>query len=271
MSRPCFPDEAQESLPPALSLDLGDLTLTGVSVAARATGFVVTELGVALDLGRMSRQVARQGLVLLSHGHLDHTAGVLAYLNTRARFHRGEATLVMAPAAVAEGLRQALTWMPGMESVRSRLDLDGVLVGVEPGQSRLVHGLEVTAFAADHGVPSLGWSLRREGHNRPALVYGGDGSTVPFERNPEILDAGVVVVESTFVAPSHRAAARIARHAHVMDWIELAPQLACDTLVLAHLPEWDPGDLTRCAAPLSQALAGRLVLWSRRPPAQEDR
>jgi len=262
VSRILLPDPCGDSSPAVLRLGLGDFTLTGVSVAARATGFVVEELGVVLDLGRMSPLVAAQPLVLLSHGHLDHLAAVLAYLNVRARFHPDEAPLVLAPAAVAWSLRQALAVMPGMESVRRRLDLERVLVGMEAGDGRVVHGLEIQAFAVDHGVPALGWSLRRSGADRWDVVFAGDGSTAPFVSDPGVLDARVAMVECTFAEPNRRLAARFARHAHLLDWVELAPGLRCDTLVVTHLPELPGSRLRELAAPLAAAFAGRLVLWA---------
>lgn len=248
--------------PPTLRLGLGHLTLTGVSVAARATGFVVEELGVTLDLGRMSPLVAAQPLVLLSHGHLDHTAAVLAYLNVRARFYPDEAPVLLAPTAVASALRQALVVMPGMESVRRRLDLERVVVGVEAGEVRAVGGLEIQAFAVDHGVPALGWSVRRSGGARWDVVFAGDGSTAPFVSDPGILDARMALVECTFTEPNRRVAARLARHAHLLDWVELAPQLRCDTLVITHLPDLPGSRLRELAGPLAASLPGRLVLWA---------
>ena len=109
-----FPRAAGAAYSPDLELRLGDMTVRGTSVAARATAFAVPTLGVALDVGRMSPTMAEQPVVLLSHGHLDHLSGVLAYLNVRARFHAGEPTRLVAPEPVAAALRQALAVMPGM-------------------------------------------------------------------------------------------------------------------------------------------------------------
>ena len=257
-----FPESSRQFGPPDLTLQLDGLTLRGVSLAARATGFTVEELGIALDLGRMSPLVAQQPIVLLTHGHLDHMAAILAYLNLRARFHRDEPPRILAPAALTADLCHALSLMPGLEPVRRRLDLEAVFIGVEAGEMYRVGGLEVRAFSVDHGVPALGWAVGREGARRPDLVYAGDSSTVPFEADPTLLDARVAVVECTFIEPNRRVAARLARHAHIFDWVEVAPRLSCDTLVLAHLPELAAGELARLAASLARGLPGDLVLWS---------
>lgn len=263
-----FPEVDAYSGLPDLVLAAGDLTLRGVSLAARATGFTVEELGIALDLGRMSPVVARQPSVLLTHGHLDHMAAILAYLNLRARFHREEPPRILAPAALAADLCRALSLMPGLEPVERRLDLGSVIVGVEAGETHRLGEAEIRSFAVDHGVPALGWSIRRVGSPRPDLVYAGDSSTVPFEADPSLLDARVAIVECTFIEPNRRVAARLARHAHILDWVQLAPRLSCDTMVLAHLPDLSAGKLAQLAAPLARPLLGDLVLWSPCPGAE---
>jgi len=253
---------ARDPLPSELELEIGGLTLRGTSVAARATAFAVPEFGVALDVGRMSPAIAEQPVVLLSHGHLDHLSGVLAYLNVRARFHTGEATRLVAPESVAGPLRGALAAMPGMESVRKRLRLEEAIVGVAPGDRVEVPGGSAVPFAVDHGVPTLGWALRRPRRRRPHLVYASDGSTGPFAADPSLLDAAVAVVECTFLGRNRKVAARLAKHAHLLDWLALAPALRCDYLVLAHLPPTPAGELRTLLAPLAERLRGRLVAWA---------
>jgi len=257
-----FPRGAGGAYGPELEMRLAGLTLRGTSVAARATAFAVPALGVALDVGRMSPTMAEQPTVLLSHGHLDHLSGVLAYLNVRARFHRGSPTTLVAPEPVAAALRQALAVMPGMESVRKRLRLEDVIVGASPGETVALPRGSATAFALDHGVPALGWSLRRPRRRRPDLVYAADGSTAPFAADPALLDARIAVVECTFLERNRRVAARLAKHAHLKDWLEVAPALRCDHLVLAHLPPLPASEIGALVAPLADRLAGRLIAWT---------
>jgi ribonuclease BN (tRNA processing enzyme) len=257
-----YPKSAGEAFSSELELQRAGLTLRGTSVAARATAFAVPELGVALDVGRMSPTIAAQPVVLLSHGHLDHLSGVLAYLNVRARFHAGEPTRLVAPQEVADRLRQALALMPGMESVRKHLHLGEAIVGVNPGDRVTLPGGTAVPFEVDHGIQTLGWALRRPRQRRPALVYAADGSTEPFIAEPGLLDAAIAIVECTFLERNRKVAARLAKHAHLSDWVALAPRLSCDHLVLAHLPLMATAELTALAAPLAETLPGALVLWA---------
>ena len=241
------------------------LTVRGVSIAARATSFVIPEFDVVLDVGRLGPATAAHGTVLLSHGHLDHTAGILAWLNLRARFHPRDATRVIGPAAVIDPMRQALAVMPGMESVRKRFDLAAALIGVEPGTIVPVDGGEAEPFAVDHGPAAFGWTLRRTGQVRAALVYAADGTVAPFRADPALLDAEVAIVECTFVEANRRVAAVLSGHAHIADWLELAPVLTCDTLILAHLPLLPAATLAVAMAPLVATFGGELVLWAAPP------
>jgi ribonuclease BN (tRNA processing enzyme) len=265
MSGPIFASPKAFLAPPELQLELPGLTLLGTSLAARATAFAVPELGLALDLGRLTPHLAEQGTVLLSHGHLDHLAGILAYLNLRARFFAGQPTVLYGPAEVMAPLGQALEVMPGMEAVRKRMRLDEVLRPVAAGEIVTLACGTARAFALDHSVPVLGWAVFPPGATRPALVFAADSTTEPFEVAPELLDATVAIVECTFLEPNRRFAAELSKHSHLAEWVELAPRLASDVLVLSHLPDLRGDVLHALTGPLAEALAGRLVLWALPP------
>jgi ribonuclease Z len=262
MPAPVFPLRLEARVPPELRLEIRGVTVVGTSVGARATAFALPELGVTLDLGRLTPTLAAQPVVLLSHGHLDHLSAILAYLNVRARFHEDEPTGVFAPPEVAGPLRKALAVMPGMESVRKRMRLDKVIVDARPGDEVRLPGGTAMPFPLDHSVPTLGWTIRRDGAERPAVVYAMDSTTEPFAAAPELLDATVAIVECSHPEKNRRIAARMAKHAHVLDWVEIAGDLHCDALVLAHLPEVAADELAALVKPLASAYRGRLVLWT---------
>jgi ribonuclease Z len=257
-----FPGVAGGWGPAELEAAFGGLTLRGTSVAARATAFAVPELGVTVDLGRLTPAIAAQPVVLLTHAHLDHLSAVLAYLNVRARFHREAPPRLVVPREVAAPLREALRVMPGVDSVRKRLDVDAAIIGVEAGEELALPRGRAACFAVVHGRPALGWRVFRKEETRPAFVFGGDGTTDPFVEDPRLLDARVAVVECTFLEENRRVAARLALHAHLKDWIELAPRLTCDVLLLAHLPPTPRADLERLLAPLAEACACEVVAWA---------
>lgn len=258
-----FPLPHADQTPPELEFAFGPWRLVGTSLAARATALAIPELGVAVDVGRVTPAVASQPNLLITHEHLDHTVGLLAYLNLRARRYGGEPTAVWVPAPLHRDLLRALRVFPGMSSVHKRLALEEVVRPVEDGEEVNLGSVHARAFAVEHGVPTVGWALYLPHERRPLVVFAADGDPRFFRTRPELLDAQVAVVECSFVEANRRVAARLARHAHISDWLELAPQLACQTLVLAHLPEPLP-DLTLIER-LAETFPGRVVVWHRVP------
>jgi len=241
---------ARDRDPWELVLDLGCSRVVGGSVAALATAFAIEPLGVAVDIGRCSAVLAAQPTVLLTHCHADHVAGLIAWLSARARRFRGAGCRVAVPAGSRAALLEALTRWPDLDGVRRRLDLSEVLVPAQAGERlHLDSGAWAEPFAVHHGVPSLGWRVGRAGERRPLVAFAGDGTVLPFRDDPGLLDAQAAVVECSFVEPGFRVAARLGGHAHLADWLELAPRLTCDRLVLAHLPpDLDPARLETLVA-----------------------
>ena len=206
-------------------------------MAALATAFAVPSLSTAVDMGRCSAELAAQDTVLLTHCHSDHVAGLVAWLSAHTRRHRGRPTRVVVPAQRRSQLLAALSVWPDLDGVRRRVDLEQVMSPALPGTVvDLADGATATAFRTRHNTASLGWTLRTGSGTRPWGVIAGDGTVEPFRAEPALLDACVAVVDCSFVEPGTRVAARLGGHGHLADWLELLPDLACDALVLAHLP-----------------------------------
>lgn len=231
-----FPDPTDDLT--ELRLDLaGGPILTGVSVAALATAFAVDRLSTAVDMGRCSALLAAQDTVLLTHCHSDHVAGLIAWLSAHTRRHRGSPTRIVVPDEKRDALLAALEIWPDLDGVRRRIELDEAMLGAGPGSViELANGGAATAFGVRHNTTSLGWAVRSAPGARPAVVFGGDSTVEPFRGDPSLLDGAAAVVDCSFIDPGTRVAARLGGHGHLADWLELLPDLACDHLVLAHLP-----------------------------------
>lgn len=230
-----FPDAAAGQW--ELALELDGHRIAGSSVAALATAFAVERFRAAVDMGRCSALLAAQDTVLLTHCHSDHVAGLVAWLSAHTRRHRGRPTRVVVSEERREQLLAALEIWPDLDGVRRRVDLDAALVPAAPGTTvELADRAVATAFAVRHNTATLGWALAEAPGARPVAVFAGDGTVEPFRDDPSLLDGVVAVVDCSFVEPGTRVAARLGGHGHLADWLELLPDLACDALVLAHLP-----------------------------------
>ena len=264
---------------PEVSTDLWELqldwqahSLTGVSVAALATAFAVDGFKTAIDMGRCSALLAAQETVLLTHCHSDHVAGLIAWLSAHTRRHPGRPTRVVVPAERRSELLAALEIWPDLDGVRRRVNLEDALVGVSPDDTvELAGGGTAAAFAVRHNTAALGWAITNDEGPRPTMVFAGDGTVEPFRKNPALLDGDIAVVDCSFIDPGTRVAARLSGHGHLTDWLELLPELRCNTLVLAHLPPEATAE--GILARLPDDLPGTAVVapWIANPPARQPR
>ena len=235
LSRIRFP-EPLTSASATLVLRVAGHDLVGTSVAALATAFVVNRFRTAVDMGRCSAALAAQETVLLTHCHSDHVAGLVAWLSAHTRRFAGSPTRIVVPGERRDSLLRALEIWPELDGVRRRVNLEEVVVPAAVGDVvALAGGGTARAFGIHHSVPSLGWAVSENDNRRPTFAFAGDGTVLPFENDPSILDAEVAVVDCSFVDSGTRVAARLGGHGHIQDWIGLSPRLPCDLLVLAHL------------------------------------
>jgi len=220
-----------------LRFGCGSVELVGTSVSALATAFVVDDLNTAIDMGRCTALLAQQETVLLTHCHSDHVAGLVAWLSAHTRRYRDSPTTIFVPEARRQQLLEALQIWPDLDGVRRRIDLAESLIGARAGDTvELARGGWARSFPVHHSTAALGWAVGGADSARPWFVFAGDGTVLPFIDDPGLLDATIAIVDCSFVDAGTRVAARLGGHGHLQDWIELLPVLACDVLVLSHLP-----------------------------------
>lgn len=264
-ARLLFPEPLDPSTP-ELRLPVDGDELVGTSIGAIATAFALPGFDTAVDMGRCSPLLAEQDTVLLTHCHSDHVAGLVAWLSAHTRRHRGRPTRIVLPAGRRAAMLAALTAWPDLDGVRRRVSLGEVLLPAEAGDRvELGRGAFAIAFAVRHNTVALGWSVHRTAGDRPWLAFAGDSTVEPFRERAELLDATAAIVDCSFVAPGTRVAARLGGHGHLADWLELAPRLACGTLILGHLPP-DPDLETVAAAVAGLDARPDIVAWSHPPP-----
>ncbi|MEL6181190.1 MAG: MBL fold metallo-hydrolase [Myxococcota bacterium] len=139
----------------------GDLTLHGYSRAADGTAFMIPELWIGLDAGRMVH-TRRPEHLFITHTHSDHVFE-LPHLKTRRK-----PPTIYAPTAMlglieqyCEAAQRLTDCEPDPEQW-VQLDTSYHLVGVEPGDRwkmalKVRDALWVEAVRCDHTVPCLGY------------------------------------------------------------------------------------------------------------------
>jgi ribonuclease Z len=269
------------------------IVVQGVSLAGEESFVILPSMNAAFDFGRCPHELVAIDHVFLTHGHMDHAAG-LAYYFSQRMFIDNRPGNVYLSEALAEPARRLL---------RIWADIDGHeppanIHVVQPGADVVLRrDLVVRPFAVNHPcrrhdrsvVPALGFvaievrqKLRDEfvGLEGPQLVeikkrgveitrrvelplvaYCGDTAPGDFFGLDEVRNAKILLLECTFVEPDHRERARAGYHMHVSDLRRIIPQLQNERILLTHLSRRtslrDARTLVR--QELGDALAGRLT------------
>lgn len=235
------------------------LTLLGYSVAGEETVVIVSELDVVFDIGKCPRQALKINHVLLTHGHIDHAAGLPYYFAQRYfQDNRGGTALV--PCEIVEPLEELMEcWGK----------IDGNIpphriVGMKDGeQFEINRRLLVRAFTTNHVVPSLGFSvietrnklknefrgmndkellcLKSKGislttvEEIPLVAYLGDTAIPDCSLPPCVTKAKILLIECTFFRPDYSGRAQRYKHIHVSDLPRILADIESEHIIIVHV------------------------------------
>jgi len=273
---------------PVKTLTHKDLSIEGYSRAAVQTYWRIPELKLGFDLGAQPWSFMGTPTWFVSHTHMDHLVALPVYV-ARRRMMKMEPPTIYVPEAAVEPIERILRLLSRLD--RGRLPCQ--LVPTSPGQQiELSREHVVTVSATTHTVPSLGfvvWQRRQKlkpefqglpGEQirdlrlggtavtnevrTPKLAYLGDSSPAGLDACPAMFQAEVLIMELTFVAPSHRKD-KIHKfgHMHLDDLLERRERFQNELVIAAHFStryhtRQIQEHVTRA---LPDMLGGRLHLW----------
>lgn len=238
---------------------LGGIQVLGYSVAGEETVIAVPELNVCFDVGKAPSEILSVDHVLLSHGHMDHSAGIAYYFSQR-NFVGNDSGCVLVPTVLEAPLRELMRVWGQIEGHVS----PSRIVGMAPGDEyTLRRGMKVLAFAPNHGVPSLGFCVIEQRHKLkpefadrtgpelvaikkqgieiqysveiPLVAYCGDTAEGDWAENEVVRRAQVLILECTFFDTDHVRRARAGHHMHVRDVARVLRRLDNAHILLAHV------------------------------------
>lgn len=238
---------------------LGDIRLLGYSVAGEETVVAAPELNVCFDVGNCPGEILSIDHVLLSHGHMDHAAG-LAYYFSQRNFVGNAPGCVLAPRALVQPIRDLLRVWATIEGHES----PARIVGMSPGDRFEVRrGLFVEAFAVNHRVPALGFSVLDVRHKLkqeylglpgpkivelkkrgveieqkvevPLVAFCGDTAEGAWQEQGSVRRAKVLILECSFFEADHVRRAREGYHLHVRDVARIISGMENEFIVLHHV------------------------------------
>lgn len=233
-------------------LEVGGVTLYGVSVGAVETCVWVPSMSLAFDSGRCPRGVVRMQHMAVTHGHCDHVHGVPLHAASRSLLHYSPPTYFVPPVIASDvrGLLSAVSRLEGLSETEGPA-ADVQPLSVDDGTyAPLGKGLFLKAVQTQHSVPSQGYvACRRTTKLKPELVgtnikklrkerpdvavqdvvyvpliaFTGD-TTLRAVADSELLrTARILIVEMTFIDDQRsRQQANDMGHVHIDDVIENA-------------------------------------------------
>lgn len=236
-----------------------DLRIIGYSVAGEETVIAAPELNVCFDIGKAPAAVLPVDHVLLSHGHMDHAAGIAYYLSQRNFIGNAPGT-VLAPERLVDPLKSLLHVWGQIEGHVT----PAKIVGMQPGDEFPIRrGLVARAFRINHGVPSLGFvvvevrrklkpellektgpelvALKKQGVEIeytlevPLIAYCGDTADGDWVNYDMVRKAKVLILECTFLEADHVKRARAGYHMHVKDVARILEQFDNPHFLLSHV------------------------------------
>ena len=245
-------------------IKIGDLEIIGYSVAGEETVVAIPQLDVCFDVGKAPDQIISINHVLLTHGHMDHSAGIAYYLSQRNFCGQSPGT-VLAPENLLAPIKQII-------GASARLDgnqIPAKLVGVKAGDEyQIKPNLITRVFPTKHSSGSVGYSviekrkklkpeyrrltgpqiveLKKQGIEidypveLPIATYIGDTQYVDFSQLEYITKSRILIAECTFYEDEHAGRAEAGRHMHINEFAELLKNLQNEHIIITHTTQRTP-------------------------------
>lgn len=238
---------------------VGGVRLQGFSLAGEETIFIAPEMNVAFDIGRAPREAIGIDHICLSHGHMDHAAG-LAYYFSQRHFQGNAPGTLLVHHKLVPAIEDLLRVWGRIEGHVS----PGRIVGVDEDEDFQLHrSLVIRPFRVCHPGPTLGFSLvevrkklkpefaalsgqqiaelKRSGRivedrlEIPRLAFCSDSAIGSFLDRDHVRNAEVLIFECTFFEPEHLERARQGRHTHIDDLPQLFERVRSPHVVVMHM------------------------------------
>jgi ribonuclease Z len=258
-------------------IKIDDLEIIGYSVAGEETVVAMPQLDVCFDVGKAPDQIIPINNVLLTHGHMDHAAGIAYYLSQR-NFCGQSAGTILAPQNLLGPIREIIDAWGQLDGNK----IPANIVGVRPGDEyQIKPNLFARVFPTKHSPGSVGYSViekrkkirpefaqltgpqiveLKKQHieidypvELPIVTYFGDTQYVDFSQLKYIAESRILIAECTFYEDEHSGRAEAGRHMHIDEFVTLLNKMQNEHIIITHTtqrtPMWEIRKILKEALP----------------------
>ena len=239
-------------------IKMNDLEIIGYSVAAEETVVAMPQLDVCFDIGKAPNQIVPINHILLTHGHMDHAAGIAYYLSHR-NFCGQKPGTILAPQNLLGHIRRIIEGWSKLDGQK----IPANLIGVKPGDEyQIKPNLFTRVFPTKHSKGSVGYTviekrkklkpefarlagpqiveLKKQGTEidypleLPIVTYLGDTQYVDFSQLKYITESKILIAECTFYEIEHSPRAEAGKHMHINEFAALIEKLQNEHVIITH-------------------------------------
>jgi ribonuclease Z len=245
-------------------IEIDNLEIIGYSVAGEETVVAIPQLDVCFDIGKAPDQIIPINHILLTHGHMDHAAGIAYYLSHRNFCGQSPGT-ILAPVNLINPIKKVIDAWSNLDGNR----IPANLVGVKPGDEyQIKPNLFTRVFPTKHSKGSVGYSvierrkklkseyagltspriveLKKQGVQIdnpleiPIVTYLGDTKYADFSQLQYIANSKILIAECTFYEVEHTERAEAGKHMHLDEFATLLEKLQNDHIIITHTTQRTP-------------------------------
>lgn len=236
-----------------------NIKVNGISVGGIESCYILPEYKIAFDMGRCPEELVQVPTVFLTHGHLDHSAGIAYYYSQRSLKGLPDGQVFM-PKKIVRPMRKILKTWHKIEQFQYNIRVEGLK---HHHETEIRKKVTVKSLPSWHRVHSQGYVLLEEKiklkpeylhlsgrkiqkmkeagediflkEKVPMFCYSGDTDIRFVKENPEVQKARVLFLECTYIddkRPPERA--HLWGHTHLYDIIAEPELFQNEKLVLVH-------------------------------------